>query len=412
MKPVNETIPFKGTRIHVIYDGSKAVKWISLHDLCRILCRQEMIGNGQAAGICRSAAKFPVYKNGKLFPFIKIYDIYTLTRSIEKENKQIARICRELEEWAGKLPVNRDLDSEPKPKQEPEPKPEPEPVPSPGIRETATVIHAAVNKAPEQNNTPVIFSYHDQPISFQAPNGVIYVNATEMARSQDKNPREWLLLAETQRFRQSLVDNGISHSLESQITTKRGSVGATWIQDSLAFKFAEWLSPDLSVWMNERIKDLLKQGYVTLGQSNIRFETAYGAQRQLPSNFREACRMLIEQEEVIEAKTRQIETDRPKVQFYQKMVGDRESFKTSFIAEELQISTIELHRFLIEERICKFEKRQYVAYPSHAALQCDHPYYWTNKKGKAYVCSVGKRWTKAGREFILDLYREKDPGNK
>lgn len=402
MKAINETIPFKDTKIHVIHDDEKAVRWVSLHDLCRILKRREMIENGKAVEMCKSSARFPVYTNGKLFWFIKIYDVYTLIRSVEKENKQIAAICRELEKWVAKLPISAERTS--KSEQLPE---SPKESPPPVVK--AEIVDKDVSG---QESLPVIFSYQDQPISFQAPNGIIYVNATEMARSQGKNPREWLLLAETQRFRQSLVDNGISDSLDNQITTKRGSVGATWIQDNLAFKFAEWLSPDLSVWMNERIKDLLKQGYVTLEQSKIKFETAYGVQRQLPTSFKEACRMLIEQEEVIEAKTKQIEMDKPKVQFYKNMVEDRDCYKTSFIAEELQISTIGLHKFLVEERICKFESRQYIAYPSHAALQCDHPYYWTNKKGKSYICSKGKRWTKAGREFILELYREKNPINE
>lgn len=385
MKPVNETIPFRDTRIRVICDEGGAVSRVSLHDLCRALMRREMIENGRAERMCRSSAGFPVYANGKLFPFIRIYDIYTLTRSVGKESGPAAALCRELEEWAGRLPVNREKEyAGPPPPAE-----------------------AADGNTPEAEKLPVIFSYHDQPVSFRAPNGVIYVNATEMGRSQNKNPREWLLLAETRRFRESLVGNGISADMESQVITKRGSVGATWIQDSLAFKFAEWLSPDLSVWMNERIKELLRQGFVTLEKDERQFDTGYGIQKRAPSNFKEALQLLLEQEEVIEAKSRQIEGDRPKVQFYRDMVEDRESFKTSFIAEELQISTIELHRFLVEERICRFENRQYVAYPSHAALQCDHPYYWTNKRGKSYVCSRGRRWTKAGREFILELYREK-----
>ena len=104
----------------------------------------------------------------------------------------------------------------------------------------------------------------------------------------------------------------------------------------------------------------------------------------------------------------EIEEDHSKVAFYNDFIGSRNFFKSSIIAEELRITTACLHRFLEEEKICRYDGKQYTVYPPYTDLQCDFPYMWTNKYGKTYTYSHLKRWTKAGREYILELYRKKN----
>lgn len=425
-KTRNNKIPFKEHFIHVIEDGEGAVKWVNLHDLCRILKRREMITNGKAEKLCGSATGFPIYSNGKLYLFINIPDILVLTKNVRTENKMIAKICDDLNEWVARLPLSRSSASD---------------IPD---KEKGVVKHIAVDQKEKKNfikppvvdqkksskpvevkprkvlkklspeeranmATPVIYEYGDNRISFKSEDGKIYYNATQMAKSFGKNPREWLLLAETTRFRETLVKQGKSKSLESQIMTTRGHMGTTWIEESLGIEFSRWLSPDFSEWCDSKVKELVTQGYATMPKEEGTFQTSYGVMRKPPENMREALQLLLEQEEAIEARNRKIEEDRPKVEFYNNMIESRASFPTTFIAMELNISVIQLNKFLLEERIVKYEKKYYVVYPNHSALQCDHPYYWTNKKGKTYAYSQGKRWTQAGREYIIDLYRRKFP---
>lgn len=52
---------------------------------------------------------------------------------------------------------------------------------------------------------------------------------------------------------------------------------------------------------------------------------------------------------------RKIREDEPKVTFYEEYVEERDHFKSSRIADELEISTVQLHRFLAENNIIKFE---------------------------------------------------------
>jgi phage antirepressor YoqD-like protein/prophage antirepressor-like protein len=373
MKQKCSKIPFnKDFRVYVIENDERGVEWVSLYDLCRILRRSEMYESGEATGLCPSCKGFPVYGNGKLFKFINIYDVHVLLRAVRKENRQAASICDDIEKWVAALPMGKNRNTERLP-----------------------ASRSVPAKPPV---SPVTFTFREQPVSFMADNGKTFFNATQMARSFGKSPREWLSLAETVRFRQSLVNQRKSESMERQIMTVRGSAGATWIEDSLGLEFSRWLSPEFSEWCNERVKELVTKGYVTLKKCDEeRFP--------VPTTFKEALLLAASQQEVIERQQQKIEEDRPKVVFYNDFIESREYFKSSIIAEELQITTMELHRFLIEQKICKYEKRRYVVYPSHSALQCDYPYLWTNRYGKTYAYSHGKRWTKAGREYILDLYR-------
>ncbi|MBF0648682.1 phage antirepressor KilAC domain-containing protein [Dysgonomonas sp. GY75] len=420
MKPVNETIPFRDTSLHIIPDEDGAVTRVSLHDLCRILKRKELIDNREAIKLCPSSQRFPVYTNGKLFWFISISDIYVLLRHVRKENRMIAKVCDELEKWVGTLPVGRNnpgvkLPLDKKIKESPDKK-----ISKSTDAQTVDYEEMTDDGRPENadgaDRTDCL--NFDRSTPFFEYRGKIYRNATEMAGKYGKNPREWLLLAETQRFRQSLVDEKKSESLESQIITKRGGQGVTFLENILALEFARWLDPKFAIKGNEVMDRLGTYKFVVAGddpgdknkevnpQNNGKDEVmpASASRYPVPKTFSEALLLAAKLQQ-------QMEEDKPKVEFYNNLVERRDTFKSTFIAMELDISVIHLHKFLVDERICKFEKNQYIVYPSHNALQCDHPYYWTNKNGKTYAYSKARRWTRAGREFIIELYREKHPQN-
>ena len=75
----------------------------------------------------------------------------------------------------------------------------------------------------------------------------------------------------------------------------------------------------------------------------------------------------------------------PKIVFYEEFIENRDWFKSTRIADELGIS------------------------PSCRAWQCDVPYTWENSRGKVYTFGSTKRWTQAGRECIIELWRKKNP---
>lgn len=91
------------------------------------------------------------------------------------------------------------------------------------------------------------------------------VNATEMAKAFDKRPSKWLELPSTKEFLDTL--SNVRKSDTSIIQTLMGSPengGGTWMHEDVALEFARWLSPAFAIWCNDRIKDLLKNGYTKL----------------------------------------------------------------------------------------------------------------------------------------------------
>lgn len=112
-----------------------------------------------------------------------------------------------------------------------------------------------------------IFQYNGNPVTFKNENGIVYVNATEMARTFGKRPNDYLNLQSTRELIDELTvtrENG--NGGNQLITTERGGVdgGGSWFHEDLALDYARWLSVKFRVWTNNRIKELLKNGYTKL----------------------------------------------------------------------------------------------------------------------------------------------------
>jgi phage antirepressor YoqD-like protein len=332
-----------------------------------------MMDNGSAMRICRTSFRIPFKDGGRNRWGVKPYDVHNLLRTIRPENALVGKKCDRMQEWVNALPCGSQADR--------------------------TTLLAPVGE-------PVVFTYQDKfPNSFKADSGRIYVNATQMAKSFDKLPSTWLTLSSTTEFRSVLVREGKSLSMENQVMTTRGHYGATWIEEPLAMEFARWLSPEFSDWCNERIKELATKGYVSMGSSMSESRYSFGKPNEnlpVPQNFEEALELALEQ-------ARKIREDQPKVEFYESFVEQRDYFKSSRIADELEISTVQLHRFLAENNIIRFEGHRWVALTQHQALQCDVPYMWEKSDGKIYPTGSVKRWTQAGREYIIELWQEQHP---
>lgn len=370
-----KSLIFEESSIRAILHEDETVVWLCLNDLLKALDRVCMMDSGQAMRICRTSFRIAFKEGGRNRWGVKPYDVHNLLQVIRTENDKIAKVCDRMQEWINGLPVGM---------------------------ESNISVRPSIQS---QTREAIIFNYQDKfPITFKTDGGKTMINATQMARSFGKLPAEWLRLAATQEFREALVRRGDSISLGSQIMTTRGNTGATWIEESLAMEFARWLSPDFSAWCNSRIEELVTKGYASMPIHRNRCSSFSEAVSNfpVPQNFEEALMLAADQ-------AKKIREDEPKVAFYKEYVEDRDCFKSGRIAEELQITTVQLHRFLAENNIVKFEKKQWVVFTPYQALQCDVPYMWEKKNGKVYPTGSVKRWTPAGREYILELWRSKHP---
>lgn len=366
-------IQFENTPIRVIYNEKEAVEWVCLNDLLKVLDRTCMMDNGQAMRLCKTSFRIPFKDGGRNRWGVKPHDVHNLLRTIRPENSKVGKICDDLQVWINNLP-------------------------------TAT-LKTNRTSLMVPSGDPVVFTYQDKfPTTFKSDNGRIYVNATQMAKGFGKLPTTWLTLSSTSEFRAVLVRDGKSLSTENQVMTTRGQYGATWIEEPLAMEFARWLSPEFSDWCNERIKELATKGYVTMPakrEHRSTFGEAIG-NFPVPQNFEEALMLAAEQQ-------RKIREDEPKVAFYDEFVEERDHFRSSRIADELDITTVQLNRFLAEQNIIKFEGYRWVVQMGFRALQTDVPYMWEKQDGKMYPTGSVKRWTKAGREYIIELWKAEHP---
>ena len=370
-----EILMFEGSSIRLRATEHGSVEWLCLNDILKHLNRTDMIESGRMLKICRSIARHPFKDGGRNRWAIRPYDVHHLLRVVSTENGAISAKCQRLHEWVNSLPMQMELDSKP--------------------------------ISVESSNEMMIFNYQDRfPITFKTDCGRTFVNATQMAKSFNKYPFVWLSLAATNEFREALVGRGESPSLESQIITIRGKNGVTWIEESLAMEFARWLSPDFSAWCNIKIKEVVDNGYTTM-QPN------HGADRvaqppattnfAIPKTFDEALLLAAEQ-------AKRLRESEHKVSFYDEYVEHREVFKSSRIADELEVSIVILNRFLAQEGIVHYEsnRKRWVVNAPFRPLQCDAPYLWQKEDGKVYPFGTVKRWTQAGREYIIELWNEKN----
>ena len=377
------TIPFEKSPIRAIFNEGESVEWLCLNDIVKALKRTEMIENGSAMRICKTSFRISFKEGGRNRWGVRPFDLHPLLRVVSSENGMVAQICTRMESWINSLPVQMN-------------------------RSIETTV-------PVQVKEPVIFNYQDRfPITFKANSGKTYVNATQMAKSFGKYPHVWLNSASANEFRQMLVDNGRCSSLEEQvISTGRGPGAATWIDQSLAMEFARWLSPEFSDWCNSRIEELVSTGYVSMPPIHAQkpvpvkreYRTTLGeavGNFPVPQNFDEALSLAAEQ-------ARKIREDEHKVAFYDDYVENRDYYRSIRIADELEISIVALNRFLAEEGIIYFENRQWIVRAPYRPLQCEVPYLWEKSRGKFYPTGSVKRWTKAGREYIIELWYERHP---
>lgn len=372
MTTESKKVPFRQWQIRVIrtYDGKIRV---ALADLCMIIKREEILKTENLTQAFPTAIKIPFRKNGQAQWSIHPVDMHRLLQPIRKDSSISRELADELEEWGNRL------------------------------LETESPQH------PVPEYKEIIRHYKDDfPVTFRVFGNRIMVNATQITMKFGKIPSEWLRISATDALRREMERNGQLGKYDTQLFTTRGrGHGATWLEAPLVVFMAKWIAPgtDLAEWYRKQ-----------LGTLGFRAPRAKASPRQampdalscledpLPEDLKEAREMITELRSIIKENL-------PKITFYEEFIENRDWFKSTRIADELGISPCNLHQFLAEQGICKYEKRQWVVFGAYRALQCDVPYTWTNNKGKAYTFGSTKRWTQAGREYILELWKHQHPEN-
>ena len=181
-------------------------------------------------------------------------------------------------------------------------------------------------------NTSIInFDYKGSQISFNNGEKVM-VNATQMAKPFNKEPKFWLMNQSTTDYLTELSKVRNLTLADLVQVTKGGNNPGTWMHEDVALEFARWLSPAFAIWCNDRIKELLKTGVATV--SNDDEAIAYAMQvlnKRLEESRAEKERLQAEND----LQSRQLQESAPKVKYVDTVLRSVNTYTATQLAKEL-----------------------------------------------------------------------------
>lgn len=128
----------------------------------------------------------------------------------------------------------------------------------------------------EENNI-INFNWNGSNISFELSGNGTMVNATEMAKPFGKTPKDWIRTDSAKKFVEAVgsVRQICPMELIKIVQGGTPNLQGTWMHEDVAIEFARWLNPTFAIWCNDRVKEILINGYSVLGNSREAFERAY-----------------------------------------------------------------------------------------------------------------------------------------
>lgn len=133
-----------------------------------------------------------------------------------------------------------------------------------------------------KNNALSVFAYEGANISFRTLEGHVMVNATEMAKTFGKEPVHFLRNKQTKEYITILSQSANLQSEKIVDVQNGGSNPGTWLHELIALRFAQWLSPHFSIWVDKHIKELLTKGNTEIKKQTISKTSRHSA---LPQHY-------------------------------------------------------------------------------------------------------------------------------
>lgn len=108
-----------------------------------------------------------------------------------------------------------------------------------------------------KNTLVEVMEFHGSQIAFEEINGKMMVNATQMAKTFGRTPKDWLRTQQAKDLVDVVAKRHICTLADLQQIRKGGNNAGTFFQEDVALFFAQWLSPDFYLACNEKLKELL-----------------------------------------------------------------------------------------------------------------------------------------------------------
>lgn len=179
--------------------------------------------------------------------------------------------------------------------------------------------------------------YRESKITFQKINGVWFANATEIAKAFNTRPGDWLRTDAATRYINALAEVHKCTLADLVIIRKGGDdIQGTWLHEDLTLVFAQWLSPEFYLWCNDKIKELLTKGSVSLPNFN---------------NPAEAARAWADQYERRELAEKKVFELEPKAEVFDKISNADNLLSMNSAAKSLGTTRTKLFKLLREKDI-------------------------------------------------------------
>lgn len=248
------------------------------------------------------------------------------------------------------------------------------------------------------------FSYNGVEISFSNDNGVM-INATEMARVFNKTPKDYL---RTQSAKELL--DAVSSRQKCLLTDlvnviNGGNSNGTWMHETIALDFAQWLSVDFRLWCNDRIKELMQHGATAVNPEDL-LDPDYVISVMKALKHERALKAQLQEQNKLQAE--ELKHSAPKVEYYEKVLDSRKLTATTVVAFDLGMSAIALNKLLKHRGIIRKVNGTWVLNAKYAGrgLAKTKTFPYTNSEGET-ITVKHLYWTEAGVEFIHKITNDK-----
>lgn len=268
----------------------------------------------------------------------------------------------------------------------------------------------------ELSNSLQVFQYNAAPVTFKRIDGSMMVNASQMAKSFGKQPKDWLRTESSREFLDMLSsDRQISLSQLVQVQ-KGGNTHqqGTWMHEDVALEFARWLSPKFAIWCNDRIKELLTTGITAtqpaleqllqdptliLGMAQKLIE-----QRKANNSWRQ---QITAQQKQIEVMSSELIELREQQSYVEQVLASRELVTITQIAADYGMSAKALNKKLAELKVQYKVNGQWILYSCYAAKGYTHSRTIDIVRANgAHDTVMHTEWRQAGRLFLYNMLKE------
>lgn len=187
-----------------------------------------------------------------------------------------------------------------------------------------------------------VFEYNGNEVSFDFGKGVM-INATQMAKAFGKAPKDYLKTQSAKDLIEAV--SARTNVLPTDLVTviNGGTNYGTWMEETIALDFAQWLSVDFKLWCSNVIKEVLKYG-------SFSFKIPQTLSQALMLAAKQAEEIEAQAEE-IEAQARQIEAQEPKVEVFEKIANADTHLSLNEVAKAVGTGRNRLMRVLRDNKV-------------------------------------------------------------